>query len=152
MHTSGDCLAQLAQHRFERCNIAFTPLSAKNAKVRINNVVYTAKRWVVTPVADEIDTSNFEGAGFTDRIAGLSDCEFTVDADWDSAGNNFANPPNIVIGQTLSTVKLFLNDTSSVFWLFPSALITTTPTTAEVRGAIIVSFTAKNKGTFTYPV
>jgi hypothetical protein len=131
--------------------MAFTPVSAKNAKVRIGATVYTARRWNVNPTAEELDITNFEGAGFADRISGIVDAEITVDADWDSAASNFANPPNIVTGQTLLNVKLFLNDTTGAFWNFPSVLVTTTPVTAEVRGKVEVSFTAKSKGIFTYP-
>jgi hypothetical protein len=131
---------------------AFLPVSAKNAKVRLNGTTYTARKWTVTPTVEELDITNFEGAGYADRIAGIYDAEIMVEADWDSANNNFDNPPSIVVGTILLNVVLYLNDTSGPFWSFPSALITTTPNTADVRGKVELNFTAKTKGTFTYPV
>jgi hypothetical protein len=135
--------------------MAFTPLSAKNAQVRIGAFVYVARKWVITPTGEELDITNFEGGGFADRLVGILDCEIMVDADYDSqaALSNFNNPPNIVIGAVLSTIKLYLNLTSGTqFWLFPSAIVTTTPMNADVRGKLELSFTAKTKGTFSYPV
>jgi hypothetical protein len=130
--------------------MAFHPHSAKNAKVRINGAVYTAKKWSVNPTADELDITNFEGQGYGDRIAGILDAEFTVEADWDSENNNYGSPPNIVPGAPLTEVKLFLNDTSGLFWRFPLALVISVPSNAEVRGLLTISFTAKNKGIY-YP-
>jgi hypothetical protein len=144
---------------------AFRPLSAKNAKVRISTFVgttetinvYTAKKWSVNPTADELDTTNFEGDGFGDRIAGILDAEFTVDADWDSNNNNYLDPPDIVPGAEIFNVKLFLDGDEPIsmttdprFWFFPSALVLSVPSNAEVRGLLTISFTAKNKGIY-YP-
>lgn len=126
----------------------FTPVSARLAKVRIGTVVFTANKWTVTPTGDELDTTNFEGAGFGDRIIGVVDCEAVVEADWDSAANNFAL---VFPGAVLSTVKLYLNDTTGSFYSFPVVLVTQTPTTAEVRGKLQLTITFKNKGIYAMP-
>jgi len=131
--------------------MAFTPLSAKNAQVRFGNYVFTAKKWQVNPKGDALEITNFEGGGFADWIGGVIECDFTIDADWDSASDPFANPPNIVVTSILSTIKLYTNLVGSAFWSFPSALVTDTPFSADVRQTESFSCTCKAKGTFQYP-
>ncbi len=141
---------------------AFTPLSAKNAKVRYTPPVsisdptpteyfFTSKKWVVTPKVDALEITNFESGGFADWIGGITECDGTVDFDWDSANDEFANPPNITPGAIGGILKLYTNDTTSPFWYFPSILIVETPQTSEVRGVITGTMTFKSKGTFSLP-
>ena len=130
---------------------AFTPLSAKFAQVRFNSVTVTAKKWTVTPTADALDITNFEGNGYADWIAGIYQADFTVEGDWDSANDQFATPPNFTIGAVIVNVKLFTNSLASAFWNFPVALITETPMTAAVRESITFVMTCKAKGSFVYP-
>lgn len=130
---------------------AFTPLSAKFAQVRFGSSVITAKKWTVTPTADMLDITNFEGNGFADWIAGIYQADFTVEGDWDSANDQFANPFSFVIGTIVTGVKLYTNTIASAFWSFPTAIISETPMTAAVRETITFVITMKAKGSFTYP-
>jgi hypothetical protein len=131
--------------------MAFTPLSAKNAKVRVGNYVLTARVWNVKPHGDAEETSNFEGGGFGDFTGCLAYCDFNVDGHWDSASDPFANPPNIVVTAVISTVKLYTNDIGSPFWSFPSALVVDTPMDADVKTVLSISIACKAKGSFVYP-
>ena len=150
--------------------MAFTPLSAKNAKVFIGNIALVAKKWSVNPIVDELDTTNFEGGGYGDRIGGITDAEYTVELDFNSDlnaittqyTNSFKNPPNIVANATLTDVRLYLGNTGNVVgpspttlgtwcWHFPSSLVLSVPTMAEVRGLVTLTFTAKSKGIYNYP-
>jgi len=147
--------------------MAFTPLSAKFAVVRFGQAftvqpgqtygpagaIYTitAKKWEVRPTADALDTTNFEGSGFATWLPGIYQADFTIEADWDSVGDPFTNPPNFVIGSYVTNVKLFTNTLNSAFWSFPTALIIETPMSAAVRETISFTFTCKAHGTFVYP-
>jgi hypothetical protein len=131
--------------------MAFTPLSAKNAKCRVGAYVLTAKKWSVKPHGDEYEISNFEGAGFGDFIGCLAYCDFSIDGDWDSASDPFGNPPNITVTQVITAVKLYTNDLASPFWSFPSALVVDTPMDADVKTALTISISCKAKGSFVYP-
>lgn len=131
--------------------MAFTPLSAKNALVRIGTYVFTARKWTVNPKGDALDITNFEGGGFADWIGGIIEAEFTIEAQWDSASDPFAAAPNVTVTTILSTIKLYTNGLASAFWSFPSALVTDTPMTADVRQTEDISCTCKAKGTFVYP-
>src|ERR1700721_1701916 len=100
------------------------PLSAKNAKVRINtsNILYAVK-WTVTPEANLLDVSNFEGGGFEDQIAGLLKLSYTVEGWWDATGNITAAPLNIAAGFILSNVFLYTNDVTGPYWNMASSII-----------------------------
>src|SRR5689334_2659878 len=102
----------------------FAPRSAKNAGVRINSNVYTARKWVVTPKVDELDVSNFETGGYGDEIGGLLYAEFTVDADMDGNQNAYDSPISVQPGTVLSNVFLYLNGPASgPHWAFTSVLV-----------------------------
>jgi len=131
--------------------MAFTPLSAKNAQVRIGTSVLTAKKWSVTPKTDALDITNFEGVGYGDYIGGIIDADISIEFDWDSAADSYANPPNLAPTAIVGPVKLYVNTTASAFWNFPLALVVEAPQNAEVRGLITGSVTMKSKGTYTAP-
>jgi hypothetical protein len=128
-----------------------TPLSAKNALVRFGAYVLAARKWNVSPKVDALDATNFESGGFADFIAGVIECEFTVDAQWDSGSDPFGNPPNINVGVIGANVKLYTAGLASPYWNFPSVLVVSTPFTADVRGTLDVTFTCKAQGTFNSP-
>ena len=128
-----------------------TPFSAKNAKVRYSaTTAITMKEWSVEHDVGEIDTSNFEGAGYTDRIAGLKDVTITLTMDYDSG----ANPLDITgfyPGSNVTNLRLYLNDTTSPYWSFPSAICLKVSEPAKVKEGMPITFTLKNKGTFSLP-
>lgn len=135
---------------------AFTPLSAKNAKVRITvnsttSFVFTAKRWTVSPRVDPLDITNFEGEGFADWLGGIKECEFTIEADYDSLNDPFQDPPDLVAGSIIGPVLLYTDDIPSDHWNFPNVLVVETPMTAAVRELIGITITCKAKGAFMEP-
>lgn len=101
--------------------------------------------------ASEGDVTNFEGAGYEDVETGTLGADISITADYDCANNPFDNPPNLQPGQTISTVKLYLNDTTGPYWDFPSVKVLTAPMSAKVKEMLGIQFTMKNKGTFTAP-
>lgn len=128
------------------------PKSAKNAQVRIGSATHFATSWDVNPSAEELETSNFEGVGYTDRIAGLIDCEVTVEGWFDTSANPFDSPLSLAAGNVITNLKLYLNTTAGPFWLFPSFQILTSPMTGvQVKGLLPFKFTGKNKGIFSAP-
>lgn len=127
-----------------------TQLSAKNAVVRVNGSAVVSKRWVVTPKADALDVTNFEGGGYGDYIAGIVEADITIEFDFDSSNPQYSNPPNLAAGQTISNLLLYTNGTSSAKWTFASALVTESPNEAAVRDALKGTATLKSKGSFSF--
>jgi hypothetical protein len=127
------------------------PLAGYAASVRIDgNVLYNTK-WTVTPETNELPVNSMEGGGFEDVIPGLRKCSITVEGWWDYGANQFDAPMQIQDGNVLHNVFLYVSGTSSPFWSFPYVLIGSAPMTADVNDEIKYSFTAKAKGSFTYP-
>lgn len=132
--------------------MAFTPYSAKNAKVRFNGSTLYAKKWSVEMDGGNIDISNFEGAGYSDCIAGLADCTVTVDFDHDSTADMFNAPLYLSPGTVGTAARLYLSDTTSPYWSFPSFLVLPLTMGADSpKAAVTGSLKFKNKGTFSPP-
>lgn len=127
--------------------------SAKNAKIRTGAGPTTleAAEWSVNDSITEIDDTSFEDGGYGSRIGGVKDAEVSIKGFWNATANQHTSPLNIYAGATLSTTKLYLNDTTGKYWDFPSLLILTVNEVAAVRQGINYDFTAKNDGTYTPP-
>ncbi len=134
--------------------MAFTPFSAKNAKVRVNSTVVTSKKWTVEIDGGDNDITNFEGGGFSDTIGGILSATITVSFDYDSSLNMFASGGlNLVPGQKGTNLILYLNDTTNATacWTFPSFLVCPHTTDADVKANMAGTYKFKNKGSFTAP-
>lgn len=124
--------------------------SAKNARVSVGNTNLFAMKWSINTKVDELDVSNFEGQGYAQWIGGLLDADISVDCVWDANQNPTGNPPNLIPGQLVSTVKFYADWRglgpfgAGEAWTFPSLLITALNQETEVRSFIKYSWTAKN--------
>lgn len=131
--------------------MAFTPRSAKNAKIRMGNTVFVAKKWEVNPKADKIDNTNTEGGGFASSNPGIVEAEVSIEADWDGANNPYDVAVNAQPGQTITNLKLYINDVTGPFWLFPVFIVYEAPNGAQVRENVHINIKGSGSGTFTYP-
>ncbi len=136
--------------------MAFNAYSAKNAMVRAGAgpTTLTSKKWTVTPKAEALDTSNFEGAGFEENITGLRGNGFSIELDDNGALNYF--DAGFTAGAFITNLKLYLNSSSTgtpngPYWLFPSAWIESPAMNADVKSTMGLTITGKGSGTFTYP-
>jgi hypothetical protein len=131
--------------------MAFTPRSAKNAKTRINGVVLTTRKWVVTPKTTKIDTSNHEGGGWAENITGLVEMEIQITFHPDATANPYDAPRQLTPGTRLTNVMLYLNDVTGPFWQIPMANVIEHPMTADVKDALDDTITLAATGSFIYP-
>lgn len=121
--------------------------------MRVGSIVVQAKKWTAKVTAGKIETSNFEGAGYTDCITGLLTLVITIELDIDGQLNPWdtAPSPNLYPGVTLSTVKCYLNDTSAGYWSLPSCKVLDCDNPMDVKAGAVATFTIENKGTFSAP-
>lgn len=132
--------------------MAFTPFSARNASIRINNVVFVAKHWEVKPKTAPADVTNFEGGGYGDAIGTILEADVDIDdADMDATAMPYNNPPNLIPTTFLENVFLYMAGVASPFWNFPSMLVTDVPNRARVREAMKFSVRLYGKGQFAFP-
>jgi hypothetical protein len=129
----------------------FVPRSAKNAKVRINNTIFTARIWTVTPRAAESDTTNFETGGQDDVETNTVGLDVEIEADADGNINPYDVTLNLVPGQNVAA-KLYLNDTAGPFWNIPTLKILTAPNTADPKKMVGIKITGKAKPGWAYPL
>lgn len=131
--------------------MAFTPYSAKNAKVRFGagGSTLTVKSWSVNPTNDIIETTNSEGGGYYEGIAGISKLEITIEGDDDATVNLFT--AGWTAGATISSLKLYLSGTSGPYWSISSFLVQSVPQKADVKSSVGNTFTGVGTGSFSYP-
>lgn len=128
--------------------MANTAVSAKNAKVRIGATVLYAAKWTVSNKGQKLDRTNFESAGYGEYVGGILDADVTIEGPYNVGDGPIAVAPP---GTSISTVKLYLNDTTGVFWSFPSLYVETFEVSAEVRGLVTLKITGSGNGTFSGP-
>ena len=132
--------------------MAYTPRSAKDAKVRINGNTFVSQQYDVDESVDEIDTSSAEDNGYGDLIGNLSRATVTVQGMMDAGNNPFDTPLDITPGTTLTNVKLYISGTSLAYWDFPSVLVVSVRHGANVRsGGHTINWTFKSKGQYSEP-
>lgn len=138
-----------------------TPWVGFNKKVRINSVVYTARRVSVRESAGDLEMSNTEGVGpqgvsgtpqYETRTPGLIVAEVSVtNATFDTQENPFAAPRNVAAGAFLTNVFIYLNGLSGVNWGFTSLLILSVTDESDVPGLMPIGWTAKSNGSYSRP-
>lgn len=132
--------------------MAFTPFAAKNAKIRIGAAtVLTAKLWTVEVSADDLETTNFEGGGLHENIAGIRKLTFSIELDDDGAQNTF--DLTVTAGTVMaSTIKLYLNGVGGPFWLVSYPFIKSVGHRADVKSTMGLTIQGNGTGSFTYPI
>lgn len=124
--------------------------SGKNAKVRfgVGATTLKVKKWVITPKNPELDVTNTESGAVGEYLGSISDWDVEIECDVDVGSSVFAA---FVPGSFTSTVKLYENDTTGVFWSIASLLVKETPVTAEVRGLVSMRIVGIASGGVTPP-
>ena len=127
--------------------MAFVPYSARNAGVTYNAVVYTAKQWNISEEVDALETTNFEGAGYKEFIAGPRQVTWSIEFD-DPAAATLTDA--WVTGLSASVLKLFLNKVANVgaYWQVTTPFIRSVNYRADPKGTM--SVTIQGTGSSTY--
>lgn len=124
--------------------------SARLSRVDVDGVKILANRWTANVKTDELDVTTFESDRYGDFIPGIVEADVSVEGFFDSANNPHEDPPNIRAGAVI-TLTLYTDDVASDHFDFPFFLVTSCSVEAEVRGALRISFTGRNKGIFRMP-
>lgn len=105
----------------------------------------------VTPKVDLIDSTTFESAGYFECITGIVRLDGSVKALYDAQGSPYDSPSSLTAGATLTTTKLYINDTTGAYWNIPTARVSEAPVMANVKEGVKFDFNFTGSGTFTYP-
>src|SRR4051794_39671787 len=100
--------------------------------------------WSTDPTVEIVPFRNSKTGSFSVKEATYKDANFSIGVDYDFDSNPFAVAGGITIGTILSTVKLPLRGAgtggTAPFWLFPSAIVVSTPQRLEVNGRVTTTF------------
>jgi hypothetical protein len=130
--------------------VQFEPLAGYNARVSVNGAIVVKADWTFNPTNRGVDATNFEGGGFSDELTSVNRGSGTVKGLWNSADNEFGDPPNIVPGRYLTNLVLYADSSSSeVLVSCPKVRIEATPLHANVEGGIEMEFSFNTRGPFT---
>ncbi len=145
--------------------VSFSPYAAYNAFVRLDagGTPIVAHKWTVNVKTDDIDATNFEGAGYAEQITGMVSADVTIEFLYDSIRTPFGVIehsklfPSMsalgVNGYNYNVVELFPNaiaNNASSF-TFPQLTLLDVNVDSSVHDAIKVTLTCKSDGVFTYP-
>lgn len=122
--------------------------------VTISGTEVPLKAWNVTADIRIATTENsLSGAFELAEPSGGKKATGTINIDVDFDSSPYGAPTNLIIGATLTNLKLFQRFTSGPFYLFPVAIVTNTAEGPDHTGTnmqnLVVSF--RNNGTFSYP-
>lgn len=127
------------------------PVSGKKGKITLNGTTVKLKKWSVNPQSQDHDSTNFESEGFGEGLGGIREADVNFEGDWDSAQNPHDDPPNIMDGEVITDVRLYIDRDNSLFFDFDEIRIISVPVNQEVRGVCQISVSAKTNGEFSYP-
>lgn len=126
-------------------------LNGMLGKVRIGGspTVVPVTKWQVDPKADEFDATTTETGTIADCVLGHVEVRVTLEMLVDPAAGPYNTFP---VGTTLTTLKLYINDTTGSFWSIPTLKVTGTPHETPVRGMQKVTITGRGTGSVIAPV
>ncbi|MGE3804153.1 MAG: hypothetical protein AB7K24_05725 [Gemmataceae bacterium] len=135
-------------------SVTGTPLAGTNGKVTtgIGPTTINAEEWSVEPEVDVIRTTNFESGGFHELIPGNARARVRIKGFWDAGLNPHEDPPNFVVGQFVTSTKLYTTDGSPAkYFDLPRLLVVRTPVLCNVNGRVELEVEFETDGPFTYP-
>ena len=127
-------------------------LAGITATATLNGTELSVTGWSVTPNATILEFINSKTGLHPVLMSTIMRLRFTLGFDYDTNNQPFAAPLSIVVGSTLTNVKLFLDGTGgSNFWNIPSALVASTPQSVAREGKIHTSIECAASGQFAAP-
>jgi hypothetical protein len=113
-------------------------------------------KWSINPKADIVKLKNSKSGQYPAYLPTFSECQCTIDLDWDSANNPFQSPFGVSAGAVLSNVSLYLaqptkDSMSGPAWTATSFTVESTPQSLDIDGKIVTRITGYMWGTVTAP-
>lgn len=129
---------------------AGTPMSAKAAKVRLNATTMYHTNWEVTMATNWADTTNFEGAGYYEEVACITQVDVTLSG-WLDVGANPFDTPGIISGARIANLLLYCQNTTGPVWTITSFDVHSAKVTASVKDEIKLEIVGRGHGSFSDP-
>ena len=125
--------------------------AGKGSRVAVGTNRLADSKWTANGVGDDLDTNNFESAGYDEGILGFVGVEIAFGGNWDAGFNAFDDPPGVYPRDDLQNLQFFTNVLDNVGWLFPYARLRSANTGAEAKGLVTFDASGKSQGPFVQP-
>lgn len=99
---------------------------------------------------DDLDTTNFESAGYDCGTTGIEGCSIETRGDWDAALNRFDQPPGLFIRDDLPQ-RYYINTSDGHYWDYTYTRILSAKTAIPTRSLISFDWSSKSNGPFSLP-
>lgn len=135
---------------------AVSQARGRTGRVFINGIELCVTNWELTITAQEEDTTSSCSAGYEEFEYGVTGAQFTLDADWDITKNIHSDPPNLVPGDVIDTLKLYVHSDSGTgledgpYYSF-AAGVGSIRITTPAKGKVTYSISGRSRGAITYP-
>lgn len=131
--------------------------SGKASRLTVAGVNLNVKNMSVSQHADDLDTTNFEAAGYDNGTNGVTGVDWDFDGDWDAGRNFYDSPPGIYPRDDLgvnrngvgSATLLYPNVADNNPTTIPTSRVISSKNTMPVRGLVGFQATCKSNGQFT---
>ena len=129
--------------------------ASKGGRVQVNTPpqILSQSEWRATWRGDDVDTSNFESAGFEQGTIGFQVIEFSSNGFWNDGLNPFGSPPAIYPSDNLPNVNLYIHVADPQAITIPLArILSSEVNTGNLKtGAVQFNFHGKSNGSFAIP-
>jgi hypothetical protein len=128
-------------------------LSGRTGDVTINGTEVAVTQWRVDANVADVTFRNSRLGRFSSYETTFYEATGEVSVDLDIDAPMYGSPANVVLGSELTNVKLIVTGGTggTIFWLFPTITVISTPQTVTIDGRIESSFRFRAKGTFSLP-
>ena len=117
-------------------------LSGKDGEVTVGATAINVTGWNFDQEVDTLETTHSGSDGLEEHITGIKRASGSFTANWDTEAPASTNPPDLNIGSTLTSMKLYM-EASGDYIAIPLATVTSVPIVSEVKG--LVSYTCNFK-------
>jgi hypothetical protein len=125
--------------------------SGKGSRATVGGVNMRKTDWEADYQADDLDTTNFESAGFDQGTVGIVSCPWTLKGCWDAQQNEYDDPPGLFPRDDLGLVKLYTSVSDNVFWSLPTNRVISGKNSTSVKQLVMFEASCKTNGSFTRP-
>ncbi len=140
-----------------------TPIGGQDTRISFGSSPFNmgVEEWKLELAnAADIDYTNSEstqdsiGIAFTNRMAACKDATLTITAFYDldnPPGDSGGDPPNLMPGATVSTVKVYTSKNGNLYYSFPSMIVQNSTISMRIKDKVTVNATLKPNGTWSVP-
>ena len=129
-----------------------TPLAGYDTVGLVNGTEIAITDWEVRPEVDDLDGTSTLDGGYYVPYPGRMKGEIHLKGWYDGAANPYAAPFNLIPGNIVADVQIFLDETETSGWDFPTAMVKSAPSRGNIKEKVMFECVLIGSGQFNYPL